>query len=84
MKIVCCNCEPVSITLARARLWPATPKNPKLAFTFDLLNLVEALMLECQVSLKDFCYALRYYSPFITSERRDIYPVIIDSFEEYR
>jgi len=84
VKFMCCTCEPVPVALARARLWPATPKNPHLAFTFDLLNLVEAFMLECQVSLKDFCQALDVLCPFIGKHRRDIYPVIIDSFEEYR
>lgn len=81
---MCCACEAISVTLARARLWPATPKSPHVAFTFDLLNLVEALMLECHVSLKNFCKALDILCPFVHKGRRDIYPGIIDSFEEYR
>ena len=43
------------VTLVKARLWPATPSNPHLIFTFDLLDLAEALLLENQTALKDFC-----------------------------
>ncbi len=84
MEFVYCNCESFPLALVRARIWPATPKYPKLAFSFDLLNLFESLMLECQVSLKDFCQALKYYCPFTVSGQREIYPVLINSFEEYR
>ena len=84
MKFMCCTCEAISITLSRARLWPATPKNPQLAFTFELLDLIEALMLECQVALKDFCAALKFLCPIKIPDRREVYPAIIDSFEEYR
>ncbi len=59
-----CNCEPITITLARAKLWPATPHNPRYAFSFNLLDLAESLMLECQVALKDFCNALKFLCPF--------------------
>lgn len=38
VKLVCCSCEPVSLTLVRARLWPATPQHPRFAFTFELLD----------------------------------------------
>lgn len=59
-----CSCEPLPITLARAELWPATPHNPHFAFTFSLLDWAEALMLECQVALKDFCSSLKFRCPF--------------------
>ena len=52
-----CQCEPTAVTLVRARLTPASPRLPKLAFTFDLLDWAEALLLECQVALSDFCKA---------------------------
>ena len=42
----------------RSRLFAATPKQPQLAFTFDLLDLFEALMLECQVAAHDFVAAI--------------------------
>ena len=32
-----------------ARLWPATPQYPRLAFCFELLDWAKALLLECQV-----------------------------------
>lgn len=83
MNFVCCSCEPVGVTLVRADLWPATPKNPCLAFTFSLLNWAEALMLECQVSLKDFSNSLKFMCPFYF-QRREIYSALRDSFEEYR
>ena len=62
---VTCQCESVSETLARARLWPATPQNPRYAFCFELLDWCEALLLECQVSLKDLCEALYYKCPHL-------------------
>lgn len=58
-----CNCEPLAVTLVRARLWPATPHHPKYAFTFNLLDLAESMLLECQVALRDFCNALYFRSP---------------------
>ena len=46
------------------RLWPATPVKPVLAFTFDLLDSLEALLLECQVATKDFVEALKLTSDY--------------------
>ena len=48
-----CACECLPIMLARAELWPATPCNP------------DALMLECQVSLKDLCNSLIFVVHFL-------------------
>ena len=53
-----CSCEPLVVTMIRARIWPSTPQRPHLAFTFELLDWAESLLLECQVSLNDFCKAL--------------------------
>lgn len=50
-----CSCESEAET---AHLFPATPKQPQLAFSFELLDWLEALMLECQVSAKDFVSAI--------------------------
>ena len=55
-----CTCEPLAITLARAELWPASPTNPQYSFSFSLLDWAEALLLEAQVSLKDFCSSLKF------------------------
>ena len=51
--------------MVRARLWPASPHRPQLAFTFELLDWAEALLLECQVSLMDFCKALCFKCPHL-------------------
>ena len=64
----CCDCEPTALTMVRARLWPASPRLPKLAFTFELLEWAEALLLECQVALGDFCKALHFKSPHLTNK----------------
>jgi len=42
-------------------LWPATPVEPTLAFTMELMHWALALMMECQVSLYDFCRALEFF-----------------------
>ena len=52
-----CECETLAITLAR---WPATPSSPRCAFSFSLLDRAERLLVEAQVSLKDFCNSLSY------------------------
>ena len=64
IQFTCCACEPLGVTLTRANLWPATPSNPRFAFSFALLDLAEALLLECQVAVKDFCNVLRFRNPF--------------------
>ena len=63
---MCCNCEPLAVTLIRAQLWPATPHYPNFTFSFKLLDLAESLLLECQVALRDFCNALYFRSPHPT------------------
>lgn len=58
VSVTFCTCESEVETLMRCHLFPATPKQPQLAFTFDLLDWLEALMLECQVSAQDFVAAI--------------------------
>jgi hypothetical protein len=82
--LTCCKCEPVVSTMVRARLWPASPHRPQLAFTFELLDWAEALLLECQVSLMDFCKALCFKCPHLVVKRKGYYSSMIDAFEEYR
>lgn len=65
---VCCACEPLVLTMVRARLWPSSPQRPNVAFTFDLLDWVECLLLECQVALKDFCKALYLKCPHLVKK----------------
>lgn len=64
LQFVYCGCESLTVTLVRAQLWPASPQHPRYAFTFSLLDWAEALLLECQVALKDFCAALYFKCPF--------------------
>ncbi len=63
-----CGCEPFTVTMVRARLWPASPKHPQLAFCFSLLDWAEALLLECQVALKDLCSALAFKCPHLVNK----------------
>ena len=64
LQFVYCSCEALPITMARAKLWPATPSNPRFCLSFELLDWVEALMLESQVSLKGFCKTVDFRCPF--------------------
>lgn len=40
-----CKCEMESVTLARYRLWPSSPKVPRVAFDFKLMELAVVLRL---------------------------------------
>ena len=71
VSLCCCECEPVAVTMARARIWPASPQFPRLAFTFDLLDWLEALLLECQVSVKEFYGALLFKCPHLIKKVRE-------------
>lgn len=53
-----CACEPEAVTLVRHNMWPATPKNPSLAFHQDLLLWLESLILEGCIGVDAFCQAL--------------------------
>ena len=64
LSVVFCHCEPEAVTLIRYNLWPATPSSPIQAFHFDLLDWLEALLLECQVAVKDFVHALELRRPW--------------------
>ena len=55
-----CPCEGIVVTLIKFRYWPGSPVNPLIAFSFDLLDMLEALLLECQVAIQDFTQALSY------------------------
>lgn len=64
VSVTFCKCEEEATTLVRYRLWPASPARPVLAFTFDLLDRCESLLLECQVALSDFVASLRVNLPW--------------------
>ena len=57
-----CPCETEVETLLRLHLFPATPKHPQLAFTFKFLDWLEALLLECHVSVHDFVASVKFLS----------------------
>ena len=64
IQFIHCDCEPLPLTMVRANLWPATPQHPRYAFTFNLLDWAEALLLESHVALKDFCNSLYFRCPY--------------------
>jgi hypothetical protein len=59
-----CECTPdsPSIQLLKAGFFPVTMTQPKMAFSFNLLKLFDALHLESKVSAYDFIGGLRYLS----------------------
>ena len=63
-----CQFEPLPVTMVRACLWPSSPQYPHFAFSFDLLDWAEALLLECQVALKDLCKALYFRCPHLVNK----------------
>ena len=76
-----CQCEPLVTTMVRARLWPATAQRPHLAFTFELLDWAEALVLECQVALKDLCKALCFKCPHLVTKVYGCMYMTVQAFE---
>ena len=58
-------------------MWPSTPNNSHLTFTFDFMDWIEALVLECQVALQDFCKALIYKCPYLIIKVNYLYTMII-------
>lgn len=53
-----CKCEPEAVTLVRYNMWPATPKNPTLAIHRDLMEWLQALLLEGCIGVDAFCRAI--------------------------
>ena len=53
-----CSCKADALTLKRLCYWPGMPKRPQVAFSFALMDWMEALLLECQVAVQDFATAL--------------------------
>ena len=68
VQFVYCSCEPLVMTMVCARLWPATPQHPRLAFCFELLDWAEVLFLECQVAPKDLCKAIQFKCPHLATK----------------
>ena len=55
-----CECISEPQALLLAGFFPASPKFLQVAFAVSLLDLLEALLLECQVAVQDFVAALKY------------------------
>lgn len=55
--------EEPCLTLIGYGMWPATPKEPKVAFDMHLMELAEVLFLECRLSTKQFWNALKWMVP---------------------
>ena len=53
-----CDCNEEVVTLIKLGFLAATPKRPHVALQFQLLDLLEALLFECQIAVKDFVSAL--------------------------
>eukprot|EP00794_Sanderia_malayensis_P000873 gene873-168_t len=76
------------IFFVKQRLWPATSKLPRLAFTFEFMDLLESFFLESQVSVTSFCAAITLLTPplmKLASNEKDILKALQgEAFEEYR
>lgn len=83
-----CGCCPEFFQLLQFDLWGGTPTKPRTIFSIDLLELIHAVQMECQASLKSICEAFEVYNlgkiGIAPAGARKMYPVIMDAFEEYR
>ena len=55
VRFATCAC---AVTKVRAHIWPSSPQHP--AFSFDIFDWAESLLLECQVLVEDFCKAIQF------------------------
>ena len=60
LDILFCSCVGDALTLIQLHYWPGSPTRPSTAFSFQLLDWIEALFLECQVSMQDFSAAFEF------------------------
>ena len=56
-----CSCTSEAQIILRAGFFPATAAHPRLAFSLELLDLLEALLLQCQVAIQDSIVAALHY-----------------------
>ena len=56
-----CKCRSNALTLIELGYWPGTPSHPFIAFSFPFMDWMEALLLECQVSVQDFTNAVETF-----------------------
>ena len=60
LSVMFCPCESDVVKLIKLNYWPATPTRPSIAFSFSLLDWLEALLLKCQVALHDATEAIAF------------------------
>ena len=72
---VWCACEPLVLTMVRARIWPSTPQRPNLAFTFYLLDWAESLLLVSSY-FERFCKAFCLKCPHLVKKVTDLRIII--------
>ncbi|KAK3590575.1 hypothetical protein CHS0354_039707 [Potamilus streckersoni] len=78
-----CWCKSAAVTMIRSYLWPSSPKNPVVGFHIGLLEWMTALLLECHVSTKGFCEALKarlskHHKGLFDSEFKDVYKILMN------
>lgn len=85
-----CKCECEAVRLIKFRLWPASPKYPKVAFHFDFMFWLCGLMIENAVSVRSFCNALeartsKHFKTYINQPIKDLYKLLIaETSDEFR
>ena len=69
VKLQVCEGGPTALTFKHHCLWPTAPTRPGLAFHYELLDWMEALLLESQVAAKDFSTALVAHLSFLYQKK---------------
>ena len=80
LRVAFCHCEPDIVTLVQLNYWPATPSRPSIAFSFSLLDWLQALLLECQVPVQNFSNALEF---IIATKYGKVMIAMYDFFKVY-
>jgi len=63
-----CECEPAAVTLRRFGMWPATPLEPRCAFSIEFLLWLEAMVLGAHVSVHTFVECVRFRNGHMQNE----------------
>ena len=59
-----CECETEAETLVRQCFWPGSPRQTKIAFSFQFLDTMISFLLSCHVSKKGFLAAMQHLHHF--------------------
>ena len=60
LDVLFCPCVEDALTLVQLHYWLSTPTRPSTVFSFQLLDWIEALFFECQVSMQDVAAAFEF------------------------